>query len=139
MQARIVLLSAQRLSVHDVARQAGVSRPAVWRWQQRYGEEGIDGLLRDKTRPPGIPPASQARVHAMVERTLREPARRGDAPDGPGDGQGAGLSLRTVQRIWAAHTLQPHRIRTFKRSSDPDFAAKLDDIVGCTCIRPAMR
>ena len=41
-----------------------------------------------------------------------------------------GLSLRTIQRIWAAHNLQPHRIRTFKRSTDPDFAAKLDDVVG---------
>ena len=40
------------------------------------------------------------------------------------------LSLRTVQRIWQAHKLQPHRIRTFKRSTDPDFAAKLDDVVG---------
>ena len=41
-----------------------------------------------------------------------------------------GLSLRTVQRIWAAHQLQPHRIRSFKRSRDPDFVAKLADIVG---------
>ena len=41
-----------------------------------------------------------------------------------------GLSLRTIQRRWAAHKLQPHRIRTFKRSNDPDFAAKLDDVVG---------
>ena len=42
----------------------------------------------------------------------------------------AGLSLRTVQRIWAPHKLQPHRVRTFKRSSDPEFLAKLADIVG---------
>ena len=55
-RARIVLLSAERLSVQAVARQAGVSRPAVWRWQQRYGEAGVDGLLHDKTRPPGTPP-----------------------------------------------------------------------------------
>ena len=43
---------------------------------------------------------------------------------------GGGLSLRTVQRIWCAHGLQPHRIRTFTRSTDPDFAAKLDDVFG---------
>ncbi len=49
-RARIVLFSADQLPVLEVARRAGVSRPAVWRWQQRYGEEGIDGLLRDKTR-----------------------------------------------------------------------------------------
>ena len=49
-RARIVHLSAERLSVLAVARQTGASRPAVWRWQQRFAEEGVEGLLRDKTR-----------------------------------------------------------------------------------------
>ena len=49
-RARIVLLSAERLSVQDVARRAGVSRPAVWRWQRRYAEAGVEGLLRDNPR-----------------------------------------------------------------------------------------
>ncbi len=48
-RAHIVLLSAERLSVQDVARRAGLSRPAVWRWQRRYAEAGVEGLLRDKT------------------------------------------------------------------------------------------
>src|SRR4051794_33273942 len=52
-RARLVLLSADRLDVATVARRAGISRPAVWRWQQRYAEAGVDGLLRDKTRKPG--------------------------------------------------------------------------------------
>ena len=52
-RARIVLLCAERLPVLQVAVRAGVSRPAVWRWQQRYAEAGVEGLLRDKTRPPG--------------------------------------------------------------------------------------
>ncbi len=47
------------------------------------------------------------------------------------------ISLRSVQRIWAGHDLQPHRIRTFKRSSDPDFAAKLEAIVGLYLDLPA--
>jgi hypothetical protein len=55
-RARIVLQSADRLPVLEVAGRAGVSRPTVWRWQQHYTEEGMDGLLRDKTRPPGKPP-----------------------------------------------------------------------------------
>ncbi|MCJ2046047.1 helix-turn-helix domain-containing protein, partial [Methylobacterium sp. J-078] len=58
LRARIILLSAERLNVQEVARQAGVSRPAVWRWQQRFPEEGVEGLLHDKTRPPGTPPHS---------------------------------------------------------------------------------
>jgi Homeodomain-like domain len=57
----------------EIAKRVGVSRPMVWRWQQRFAEEGIEGLLRNKTRPPGIPPVPQAEVHAVVERTLREP------------------------------------------------------------------
>ena len=88
----------------------------VWRWQQRFAEEGIEGLLRDKTRPPGIPPVPQAKVHAVVERTLREPLGAVTHWTGRAMAKAMGLSLRTIQRIWAAHKLQPHRIRTF---SDP--------------------
>jgi transposase len=72
-RAKIVLLSAARLPVLEIAKRVGISRPMVWRWQQRFAEEGIEGLLRDKTRPPGIPPVPQAKGHAVVERTLREP------------------------------------------------------------------
>ena len=52
-RAKIILHSAEKRSVLDVARQSGVSRPAVWRWQRRYAEQGGDGLLRDSTRKPG--------------------------------------------------------------------------------------
>ena len=60
----------------EVARRAGVSRPAVWRWQQRFAEEGVDGLLRDKTRKPGTPPIAKAVVERIVALTCTEPARR---------------------------------------------------------------
>jgi hypothetical protein len=49
-RARIILHSVERVEVAEVARRAGISRPAVWRWQQRFAEAGVDGLLRDKTR-----------------------------------------------------------------------------------------
>ena len=52
-RAWIILHSDQRLPVQEVARRVGVSRPAVWRWQQPFAEEGVESLLRDKTRPPG--------------------------------------------------------------------------------------
>src|SRR6202162_3296810 len=55
-RARIVLYSADRLPVREVARRASVSRPAVWRWQRRFAEEGVDGLLHDRTRAPGTAP-----------------------------------------------------------------------------------
>ena len=64
-RARIVLYSADRLPVQEVARRASVSRPAVWRWQARYAEQGVEGLLRDRTRKPGRAPLS-AKVVARL-------------------------------------------------------------------------
>jgi transposase len=72
-RAWIVLFSAERLPVLEVARRAGVSRPAVWRWQRRFAEEGVDGLLRDKTRPPGKPPLPAATVAKVLALTCTEP------------------------------------------------------------------
>jgi transposase len=129
-RANIVLLSAARLSVLEVARRTGVSRPAVWRWQVRYAEQGVDGLLCDKTRKPGrarLPVATVAKVLAL---TCSEPPGAVTHWTGRAVAKAVGISLRAVQRIWEASRLQPHRLRTFKRSADPAFAAKVEDIVG---------
>jgi transposase len=136
-RARIVVLSAERLAVLEIARRAGVSRPAVWRWQQRYGEEGVDGLLRDKTRPPGTPPTPPATVARVLALTCSEPPGEATHWTGRAVAKAVGLSLRTVQRIWEARRLQPHRIRTFKRSTDPAFAEKVTEIVGLYMSPPA--
>jgi transposase len=129
-RTRIVLHAADHLDVAAVARRVGVSRPSVWRWQQRFAEEGADGLLRDKTRKPGKQRTSDETVRRVVALTCSEPPGEATHWTGRAMAAATGLSLRTVQRIWGAHDLQPHRIRTFKRSRDPDFIAKLDDIVG---------
>ena len=136
-RARIVLLSAERLSVQDVARRAGVGRPAVWRWQRRFGEEGVEGLLRDKTRPPGTPPHPTETVAEVLALTCSEPPDAVTHWTGRAVVRAVGISLRAVQRIWAAHRLQPHRLRTFKRSTDPAFAAKVEDMVGLYMAPPA--
>jgi transposase len=137
LRARIVLHSADRLSVAEVARRAGVGRPAVWRWQRRYAVAGVDGLLRDATRKPGKAPTPDATVQRVVALTCGEPPGAATQWTGRAMAAASGLSLRTVQRIWAAHDLQPHRMRTFKRSNDPDFAAKLEAIVGLYLDPPA--
>ena len=62
-----------RLRVAVIAREAGISRPAVWRWQRRYAEAGIDGLLRDKTRKPGKAPLGDAVAHRVLALTCGEP------------------------------------------------------------------
>jgi len=72
-RARIILLSADKLPVADVARQAGISRPAVWRWQQRFAEEGVDGMLRDKTRKPGKAPLSLEIIAKVLALPCTEP------------------------------------------------------------------
>src|SRR3954466_13831882 len=72
-RARLGLLSADRVDVATVARRAGISRPAVWRWQQRYAEAGVDGLLRDRTRKPGKAPLSNELVRRLVALTCAEP------------------------------------------------------------------
>jgi transposase len=128
-RARIILASADRRSVAEVARRAGVGRPAVWRWQRRFAEAGVDGLLREATRKPGKAPLAAATVRQVVALTCAEPPGEATHWTGRAMAQASGISLRSVQRIWQAHDLQPHCIRTFKRSTDPEFATKRADIV----------
>lgn len=136
-RCRIILFSADRLPVIEVARRAGVSRPAVWRWQRRYAEAGVEGLLRDKSRPPGKAPVAPATVAGVLALTCAEPPGETTHWTGRAMAKTIGLSLRTIQRIWEKHRLQPHRLRTFKRSTDPAFAEKVEDIVGLYMHPPA--
>lgn len=129
-RARIVLHSAEHQPVLDVARQVGVSRPAVWRWQLRYAEQGVDGLLRDKTRKPGRPPLPLETVAKVLALPCSNPPGSVTHWTGRAVAKAVGISLRAVQRIWDAHRLQPHRLRTFKTSKDPAFAEKVEDVVG---------
>jgi transposase len=129
-RTNIILLSAERLPVLEVARRAGVSRPAVWRWQRRYAEQGVEGLLRDKTRKPGRAPLATAMVAKVLALTCSEPPGVVTHWTGRAMARAVGISLSAVQRIWQANRLQPHRLRTFKRSKDPAFASKVEDIVG---------
>jgi transposase len=129
-RARVVLAAAERGPVQPVSRRLGVSRPMVWRWQRRFAEQGADGLLRDKTRKPGKPPILVETVARVVALTCGDPPHEATHWTGRAMARAVGISLTSVQRIWAAHKLQPHRVRTFKRSRDPEFAAKLSDIVG---------
>ena len=91
---------------------------------------GVEGLLRDKTRKPGKAPIAAAQAAELVALTCTEPPHQATHWTGRAMAKAMGLSLGTVQRIWRAHKLQPHRLRTFKRSRDPSFATKLTDIVG---------
>src|SRR4051794_25260292 len=99
-RARIVLHSADRLSVLEVARCASVSRPAVWRWQRRYAEEGVDGLLHDKTRPPGTAPGPMTTVAKVLALTRAEPPGKATHWTGRAMAAAVGPPLRPAPRSW---------------------------------------
>src|SRR5690348_780399 len=99
-RAHVVLASLGSRPVQQVAERLDVSRPMVWRWQQRCAEEGVDGLLRDKTRKPPIPAATAARVMAL---TCAAPPGEATHWTGRAMAKTVGISLRLVQRIWEAH------------------------------------
>jgi transposase len=136
-RAWIILHSADRLPTLEVSRKAGVSRPAVWRWQRHYAEEGVERLLREGSRKPGKAPVPVATVAKVLALTCADPPDETTHWTGRAMAKAVDLSLRTVQRIWEAHKLQPHRWRTFKRSKDPAFAEKVEDIVGLYMHPPA--
>ena len=120
-RARVVLLSADRLDVATMARQAGISRPAVWRWQQRYAEMGVDGLLRDKTRPPGRKPLAAATKAKLLAKTARETPPDATHWSVRAMAKAMGISRTSVQRIWREAGLKPHLTARFKVSNDPQF------------------
>jgi Homeodomain-like domain-containing protein len=74
-RARIVLATAAGCGTAEIMRQAGVSKPSVWRWQRRFMEAGVDGLLRDKTRKPGKAPVPPVMTARLIELTLAGPCR----------------------------------------------------------------
>jgi transposase len=136
-RARIVLLTADGRGTAEIMRQAGVAKTAVWRWQERFMQAGVDGLLRDKTRPSRIPPLSPEVVERVVALTLADPPGETTHWTAAAIAEASGVSVTSVQRIWRSHGLQPHRMRQFKLSNDPRFAEKLRDIVGLYVDPPA--
>jgi transposase len=129
-RANIILATADGYGTAEIMRRSGKSKPVVWRWQARFMAEGVDGLLRDKTRKPGKPPLAPDTVQRVVDLALGPPPGETTHWTGRMLAQATGISLRSVQRILEAHRIAPHRIRTFKLSNDPNFVTKLKDVVG---------
>ena len=136
-RCRIVLLSAAEIGTNAIMREVGVAKTAVWRWQERFMQEGVGGLLRDKTRPPGKPPLPKEVVDRVLALTRSDPPSETTHWTAPAMAEATGVSISSVQRIWKTHGLAPHRCRRFKLSNDPHFVAKLRDIVGLYVDPPA--
>src|SRR3954464_411561 len=136
-RGRVILAAAEGLGTSATVRRTGKSKPRVRRGGGRVGGEGVDGLLRDKTRPPGTPPLPETIVERVVELTRQGPPCEATHWTGRAMAKAAGISLGAVQGIWKAHGLVPHRVRTFKLSKDPEFVSKLRDVVGLYMHPPA--
>src|ERR1700747_2235349 len=129
-RAKIVLMTADGHGTAEIMQATGKAKTVIWRWQERFGEEGVAGVLRDKTRPSRIPPLSPEVAERVVALTLAGPPPTANYWTGAAMAKAAGVSVSSVQRIWRAHGLRPHLVRRFKLSHDPQFAAKLREIVG---------
>jgi transposase len=112
-RARIVLLTADGVGTNEIMRRTGASKVTVWRWQERFMRAGIAGLLRDKTRPSRIPPLPTSVHERTVALTLGDPPGETTHWTAAMMAKAVGVSVSSVQRIWRAHGLQPHRMRQF--------------------------
>src|SRR5277367_6776690 len=136
-RAEIVLLSADGVGTNEIMRQTGKSKTCVWRWQERFMQEGYGGLLRDKTRPSRIPPLRSGIAERVVALTRTDPPAETTHWTASLMAKAVGTGASSVQRIWRAHGLQPHRVQQFKLSNDPKFIDKLRDVVGLYVDPPA--
>jgi transposase len=130
LRARIVLGAAQGKANNALARELGTSRPTILLWRARYASHGLVGLFKDAPRPGRRKQIAAKKVAAIVEATLQTTPRDATHWSVRTMARAHKVSPSTVYRIWESHTLQPHRVKTFKLSRDPEFVAKLRDIVG---------
>jgi transposase len=136
-RSRIILLSADGHGTGAVMAVTVKSKTCVWRWQERFMNEGVDGLLREKTRPPGIPKTADDKIANVIRLTQSNPPHEATHWTLRAMAKTVGLAASTVRGIWKAHGLSPHRWRQFKLSNDPAFAEKLHDVVGLYVAPPA--
>ena len=129
-RARIVLLASDGLTAEGIAAAVDRSLLTVRRWRRRFVAKGIDGLLKDATRPSRVKPLAPEKIKQVVDMTLHAKPPNATQWSLRSMAAAAGLSYSSVQRIWRAHGLKPHLVKTFKVSRDKNFAAKVEDVVG---------
>lgn len=129
LRARIILACAEGGQNKVIAARLGLDRQTVGKWRRRFLEHRLDGL-RDEPRSGAPRTIEDARIEAVIVRTLETLPPDATHWSSRGMAKESGLSISTVQRIWRAFGLQPHRLETFKLSTDPDFVAKVRDVVG---------
>jgi len=129
-RAGIVLATADGHGTFEIMRRTDMSKPTVWRWQERYLDEGVKGLKRDKTRPSRVPPLPMATRLKVIAKTVQETPPNATHWSRTLMAEAMGISPSSVGRIWADAGLKPHLTKGFKVSNDPMFEEKVTDIVG---------
>jgi transposase len=129
-RARVVLLAAAGKQDLEIAAEVGISNQKAARWRKRFLEMGLAGLEKDAPRPGRTPTITPAKVQEVVRKTTQEKPANATHWSTRTMAEAVGLSEKSVRRIWHKHGLKPHLSRTFKVSNDPEFAEKLDAIVG---------
>jgi transposase len=128
-RSKIVLLVAEGLRTGEVAQRLGVHRNTVAKWRGRFAAERLDGLV-DEPRPGRPRTVTDSDVDAVVTTTLESAPKDATHWSTRSMAAQVGLTQSAVHRIWRAFGLQPHRAETFKLSKDPQFVAKVRDVVG---------
>src|SRR5215472_5657014 len=136
LRARIVLACAEGTLNKDVAERLQIDKKTVSKWRRRFIEHRLDGL-QDEPRSGAPRTIEDARIEAVIVRTLESLPPDATHWSSRGMSRASGLSVSTVQRIWRAFGLQPHRLETFKLSTDPEFVSKVRDVVGLYVAPPA--
>jgi transposase len=126
-RATIILLAAEGKENLEIAEALQISRHTVARWRQRFLNLGVEGLEKDAPRPGR---SRTLDVEEIIRKTTQEKAPNSTHWSTRTMARAVGVSEASVRRAWRAHGLKPHLIETFKVSNDPEFASKLEDIVG---------
>ena len=100
-RAEIVLATADGCGTNEIMRRAKTSKPTVWRWQERYLKEGVDGLRRDKTRPSRVPPLSRDTRLKVIAMTVQQTPVNATHWSRAAMAEAVGISPSSVGRIWA--------------------------------------
>lgn len=129
-RAKIVLASADGKPASAICAETGVSRPKVQRWLDRYDVDGPAGIKADRPRAGRPKEIGSDREADIIRRTLETAPRLGTHWSSALMAAEVGVHRSTISRIWKAHGLQPHRVKQFKLSKDPQFVEKLRDVVG---------
>lgn len=130
LRAKIVLAAADGEMNQSIAAKVGTSKKTVSLWRGRFAQDRLGGIEKDAPRPGRNPSIPAATIELVVHKTTQEKPEGATHWSTRTMAKAVGVSKATVQRVWAAHGLKPHLIRTFKLSNDPHFAEKLRDVVG---------